>query len=369
MPILDQGYQHWKGTLKGHAGRWLAITGQGVRAQSRNRWVWFVIAGACLPAVVLSGFLVLWGLFEQKSSLLTPFLYLFSGLPEELKAGPRGFRTTFWTLAFGQFLAIQVYTGMFLVLLVGPELISQDLRFNAMPLYFARPVRRRDYFVGKLGVIAVYLSAVMIFPVLLAYVLGIAFSLDLLVLRDTWRVFLGSLAFGATVVLSAGLLMLAISSLSRYSRYVGAMWIGLFLVSGVASSVLDQTIHRDWCPLLSYTTNLSRVQDALLDSETARKKLYSLFRAGQDQLRQEARPRVFGRSRRRGTASFSDSGVPAPPVPPAPPGATSLSTTPGDDPEQPAGAPWQWSAAVLSGLGVVSIWILATRVRSLDRLR
>ena len=25
---------------------------------------------------------------------------------------------------------------MLLVLLVGPELISQDLRFNAMPLYF-----------------------------------------------------------------------------------------------------------------------------------------------------------------------------------------------------------------------------------------
>ena len=67
--------------------------------------------------------------------------------------------------------------------------------------------------------------------------------------------------------------MLAISSLSRNSRYVGAMWVGLFLVSEVASSVLDQTIHRDWCPLLSYTANLSRVQDALLDSETARKQL------------------------------------------------------------------------------------------------
>ena len=103
---------------------------------------------------------------------MTPFLFLFQGLPDELRAGPRGFRNTFWTLAFSQFLGIQIYIGMFLVLLVGPELISQDLRFNAMPLYFARPVRRRDYFLGKLGVIAVYLSAVMIFPVLLAYVLG-----------------------------------------------------------------------------------------------------------------------------------------------------------------------------------------------------
>ena len=149
MPILDQGYQHWKGTLKGHAGRWLAITRQGVRAQLRNRWVWFVIAVACVPALVLSAFLVLWGLFEQKSSLLTPFLFLFQSLPAELRAGPRGFRNTFWTLAFSQFLSIQIYTGMFLVLLVGPELISQDLRFNAMPLYFARPVRRLDYFRGQ----------------------------------------------------------------------------------------------------------------------------------------------------------------------------------------------------------------------------
>src|SRR5262249_34956573 len=160
---------------------------------------------------ILSGFLILWGLFEQKSSLLTPFLFLFGGLPAELRAGPRAFRTTFWTLAFSQFLSIQIYIGMFLVLLVGPELISQDLRFNAMPLSLARPVRRLDYFAGKLGVIAVYLSAVMLFPVLMAYVLGVAFSLDPLVLRDTWRVFLGSLVFGATVVLSAGLLMLAIS--------------------------------------------------------------------------------------------------------------------------------------------------------------
>ncbi len=30
---------------------------------------------------------------------------------------------------------------MLLVLMVGPDLISQDLRFNAIPLYFARPLR------------------------------------------------------------------------------------------------------------------------------------------------------------------------------------------------------------------------------------
>ena len=311
MPILDQGYQHWKGSLQGHAWRWLAITRQGVRAQIKNRWVWALIVVSCIPALVLSAFLVLWGLFEQKSALLTPLLFLFRELPDELRAGPRGFRTTFWTLAFDQFLAGQVFTSMFLVLVVGPELISQDLRYNALPLYFSRPVRRLDYFAGKLGVIAVYLSAVMIVPVLLAYCLGVAFSLDPLVLRDTARVLSGSLLFASIVVISAGVLILAISSLSRNSRYVGALWIGIWVISEVSSGVLIQTIHRQWCPLLSYTANLGRVREALLATETARQKVIALFQGGQNQLRRAARPGSFGRRR----GGFSVTVVPHDPAP------------------------------------------------------
>ena len=367
MPILDQGYQHWKGTLRGHRGRWLAITRQGVRAQLKNRGVWVVLGLACLPALVLSGFLVLWGLFEQKSSLLTPLLFLVQGLPQELRSGPRGFRLTFWTLSFNQFLEIQLFFAMLLVLMVGPELISQDLRFNAMPLYLARPVRRLDYFAGKLGVIGAYLGAVMIVPVLLAYGLGLAFSLDLGVIRDTWKILLASLAYGGIVVLSAGLLMLAISSMSRNSRYVGAMWIGIWVVSNVASSVLEQTIHRDWCPLLSYTANLTRMRDALLDSDTAWGKVSTLFRGSQDQLREAAGSGPLRRPRR---GRFNVSvGRPAPPAPPAPPTIPGGNDSDSQVSSQTHRYPWQWSAGVLAGLGVLSIWLLATRVRSLDRLR
>jgi ABC-2 type transport system permease protein len=368
MPILDQGYQHWKGQLGGHAWRWLAITRQGVRAQARNRWVWALFVLSCIPALVLSAFLVLWGLFEQKSALLTPLLMFLQGLPDELRAGPRGFRTTFWTLAFDQFLTGQVYTSMLLVLLVGPELISQDLRFNAMPLYFSRPVRRLDYFAGKLGVVAVYLSVVTIVPVLMGYCLGVAFSLDPLILRDTWRVLAGSLLFAVIVVASAGTLILAISSLSRNSRYVGALWIGIWIISETSAGVLFLTIHRPWCPLLSYTANLSQVREALLDTPTAREKVVSLFQAGQDQFRRTSRPGPFGRGR----VSVKVAKRPAP-LPPPPPSAPT-----GDRDIKPAGdqdagesAPYSWrtSAAILAGLGFLSLWVLASRVRSLDRLR
>ena len=80
---------------------------------------------------------------------------------------------------------------MILIVLVGPSLISQDLRFNALPLYLSRPLRRIDYLLGKLGVIGAFLGLVIIVPCLVAYVLGLLFSLDLTIVRDTYRLLLG----------------------------------------------------------------------------------------------------------------------------------------------------------------------------------
>ena len=106
-------------------------------------------------------------------------------------------------------------------------------------------------------------------PVLVAFALGFGFGLDPSVFRDTARLLCASIAFGVIVVVSAGLLILALSSLSRNSRYVGAMWLGLWLVGDVASGILMRTVRADWCPLVSYTENLNRVRDALIDAETA----------------------------------------------------------------------------------------------------
>ncbi len=349
MPILDQGYQHWNGKLGGHALRWLTITRQGVRAQLKNRWVVMTLASALLPALVLGAFLVLWGLFEQQSSILTPILFLFQNLPEELRAGPKGYRSTFWVLAFTQFFEIQLFVGMILTVLVGPDLVSQDLRLNALPLYFSRPLRRIDYFLGKFGVIAAFLLTITLIPAVLAYVVGLAFSLDPMMVRDTWRVLAASFAFSLIVTLSAGLLMLAFSSLSKNSRQVSAMWLGLWLVGNVASGVLMQP-GRAWPPLLSYTTNLSRVRDAFFDVDHEWERVGELFRAGKGVVRSSSGFGPLG-MRRRGRFS------PPPPPPPS------------ESAGAPAQAPWTWSAGVLAALGTASVVVLSTRVRSLDRLK
>ena len=55
MPILDQGYQHWNGTLGATPGGGWRSPGRGSAPSCENRWVWFVIAVACLPALSSPG--------------------------------------------------------------------------------------------------------------------------------------------------------------------------------------------------------------------------------------------------------------------------------------------------------------------------
>jgi len=175
-----------------------------VRQQIRSRRAKWLVATAFAPAFGLATVLVFWGLLEQQSSLLEPFMFLVQSLPEEVRAGPKAYRAAVWTMAFNYFFMIETFFAMLLVLAVGPDLVSQDLRFNAMPLYFSRPIRRLDYFLGKLGVIAVFLAGVAVAPAVAAYLLGVAFSFDPSVFRDTWRLLAGSVGYGLVIVLSRG---------------------------------------------------------------------------------------------------------------------------------------------------------------------
>src|SRR5213078_4823898 len=173
MPIFDQGYQHWNGPLSGHAWRWLTVARHGVRATLKNRFVrWFLLA-AWVPALALVTVLALWGMLEQQSESVLAFVQPL--LPAEMIGQPRDFRAAVWTIAYGFFFKAELAVALFLVLVVGPTLVSRDLRFNALPLYFSRPLRRIDYFLGKLGVIAWFLGMVIVFPSVIAYVLGLLF--------------------------------------------------------------------------------------------------------------------------------------------------------------------------------------------------
>jgi ABC-2 type transport system permease protein len=441
MPIFDQGYQHWQGRLSGRALRWWAITWRGVRTLFRSRWTRVAVIIALSPCLALAGVLVFWGLVENRVSFIQPLLAMMSGLPEELRQKPEAYRVMIWTLAFQFFYSLQITFMMIIVAIVGPDLISKDLRFNAIPLYFSRPLTRWDYFLGKLGVIGFFVGLVTVAPVTIAYVLGVAFSLDVKIVQDTWHLWIGGVLAGLVMVVSAGTLMLALSSLTRNSRYVSALWIGFWLVTQVVSGILIATLQEEaWPPICSYTHNLQRVCERLLDTERAWTTIDKLV-ASFDRTRQQAmQGGPFGANLQRGIKVAQYGTVEAPqPADEADQRVraaglspvrvlfvTSKTDAPEDkkqlvvgqrpaagemafrgqtitlfvveagalkrnpklitrllrqrtrDPEEEFATsyrwyrqqfPWTWSAGVIAALFVVSLLILTTRVRSLDRLK
>jgi ABC-2 type transport system permease protein len=374
MPIFDQGYQHWSGKIGGRARRWWAITSCGVRAGKKSWSLRIFMLFAAIPSLLLAGFLCIWSLLERKSAAIEGILPMLSFIYPQIIAAPRYYRVEVWTLAYNYFLLTQLYFSMIVILLVGPNLISQDLRFNALPLYFSRPLRRIDYFVGKLGIIVYFMSMVVIIPSIVAYLLGLATSLDITILRDTFGILVSSVFYGLIIAVSAGLLVLAMSSLTRNSRYVALLWIGIWLVSSITARALDSAQERqrnyaynrqryaelerrremyrsgrqrdlpplpalppsmeettlaqakiDWRPLVSYTGDLSRVGAELLGTHACWNTVSNILPPQERQY-----------------LAIANSGDLY---------------------------PWTWSAEVLGGLFVLSVGILNFRVKSLDRLR
>jgi hypothetical protein len=450
MPIFDQGYQHWKGPLAGHAWRWLAIARHGVRVQLKNRILVLLLLVAWLPALTLVVAVAVWGLVEQKSGSVLSLAAAL--LPADMMVDPKAYRSVAWTLAYSFFFKTEMFFIMLLVVLAGPSLISRDLRFNALPLYFARPLTRLDYFVGKLGVIAALVAAVAIGPAVFAYVVGVCFSFDLSVIKDTYPLLLASVAYGLVITLSAGSLMLALSSLSRRSLYIGIAWFGLWWISAAVGGILTE-IHResarreaaereltawvqenppppgtqmngshpvyqynsqsrkiqlvgvepgheqeaerwqqdwqnasqqsfvkgmegsgagardDWRPLCSYTANLERIGEGLLNTDAAWVKIgTALERARQmTSASMFGGPRGFGRSRQlrelEAAQARARAGGSLGPQQPEP-----INERRYADMLVPQ-YPWTWSAGVLVILLGISVWTMTFRVKSLDRLK
>lgn len=364
MPIFDQGYQHWQGKLAGQYWRWWAVTRHGVMMQFRNKLTKFCLIGCFGPALALVTFMIFWSLLEQGNTYIKPLL---SFLPPELTNVPQNYRVAMWTLAYHFFFYVQYFLLMVLVLLVGPGLISKDLRFNALPLYLSRPLRRWEYFLGKLGVIAFFVLLVTAVPATLAWLLGVLFSLKLSIVVEVLPILWGSLLVSLVIALVYGLWMLALSSLSRNSRYVAMMWFGWWLLSGALFGILFVASgFEDWAHLANFTKNVQRIEEQILNTEAAWQQVDEVvktaMKAGSNAMGGGAGIRNKGFNVNPFGSNQADNRV-------------LLAHIPKDGQVHVRSSgirsiyPWYWSAYVLLIMGALSLWILRYRVKTLDRLR
>lgn len=147
---------------------------------------------------------------------------------------------------FLNFLYVQgLIFAFFTTLFAGPGLISPDLRNNALPLYFSRPLTRTEYIAGKAAVLALVLS-------LMTWVPGLLLWLFQAVLAggswwsDNLRLAFGVFAGSWLLIAVLTLLALSISALVKWKPLAGAVIFAVFLAGKPFGLAINELLDTGW---------------------------------------------------------------------------------------------------------------------------
>lgn len=161
----------------------------------------------------------------------------------------------------------------FIVLVIGwygSGLIAEDRRLRANLLYFARPMTRRTYTLGKLGTVMFWGMCAVAAPTTVMCGTACFASPDWSFLTEKWDTILKLEAYAVLNVFVHGLLVLAISSLVDKRNHALAGLFGVYILSSMGSEaiagVLDGTIWR----LGSVPANFERLSEWMFDRSTGR---------------------------------------------------------------------------------------------------
>jgi ABC-2 type transport system permease protein len=120
-----------------------------------------------------------------------------------------------------------------------PQVVTGDLRFRTLSLYFSRPLERDDYVLAKLGALATGLFALLAAPLLIIYVAVLLSHTHAAsdVLDETGRVLIGLAGVAVDAVLLAAIGM-AISAFTRVRAFAVVGIIGLYLVTSSVAAIV-----------------------------------------------------------------------------------------------------------------------------------
>jgi ABC-2 type transport system permease protein len=163
---------------------------------------------------------------------------------------------------FQTFTNIQGGFASLVALLIGPPLVSRDLRNNALPLYLCRPFSRTEYVVGKMSVLLILLSGITWVPQLLmfffqAYLEGFGWLKSNLWLVSA--IFIGSFVW----ILLLALISQTISALVKWRVVASGIMLGLFFVPSAFGVFINEVFMTRIGNLLSFVALMTNVSSGL----------------------------------------------------------------------------------------------------------
>jgi ABC-type transport system involved in multi-copper enzyme maturation permease subunit len=238
MPIHDQGYRRYRGGKAG--GRaWLVIMKTGIRTMLSDKKFIVLLAAAWLQFLVRAVQFYIAANFSQ-AAVIAP------------KAD-----------TFRDFFDKQDIFVYILTVTLGSRLIAQDRRVNALQIYLAKPLTRAEYIFGKLGILASFLLFVTWVPAILLLGVQVVFAGNFEFLKANAYLFPAITLYAALEVSMTSTTMLALSSLSTNSRFVGIMYTGLIFFSLALYNVLRFITGSTRLSWVAFGNNLTQLGDVI----------------------------------------------------------------------------------------------------------
>jgi ABC-2 type transport system permease protein len=233
MPIYDQGYRPYEARGPLRQVRFWPITREALRMVLSKRAFLGLLAVSFVP-------------------FLISVIIIFSVVkfPDAGRVLPTGGQL------FGNFLNTQVWFTLLLSIFGASGLIANDLRTGGILVYLSRPLTRRDYVLGKLGVPVALNLTVTLVAGLALYGIALSLAPDQYFKWDL--VWIGPAIVIQSIIVSVfvGLLVLAVSALSRSGRVAGLGFVGLVFGLAMVRLILQQGFGRSEAMLLSPLANM-----------------------------------------------------------------------------------------------------------------
>src|SRR5439155_23699997 len=125
---------------------------------------------------------------------------------------------------FRQFLEQQRTFVFFVTVYVGAGLIANDRRANALQIYLSKPLTRVEYVFGKLAILMTFLLLVTWVPAIALLIVQVLFAGSFAFIRNNAYLVPAITVYSFIQVLTVSAAMLALSSLSNSSRFVGILY-------------------------------------------------------------------------------------------------------------------------------------------------
>lgn len=233
MAVHDRGFKAYEGTLTPEWSRFLVIPRYAYREVFKSR----LLTGFLFLCFVLPFVAALFVYLHHNAAVLE---MMQINIDDLFPINAAFFRTL---------LAIQAGFGFVLTLVVGPALVSPDLRHNGLPLYLCRPFTRAEYVLGKFSVLAILLSAVTWVATLGVYFLQ-AYLEGFAWLMSNLRIAAALVVGGSIWLVVISLLALALSAWVKWKTLARFAFIVVFFVLAGFGQIVNALFRIRWGSIL-----------------------------------------------------------------------------------------------------------------------